>query len=100
MNSQPLPTLYRLRLYPNVKLQLRRLRETSQRIARAVEAALVDLRSEPHPPTAEELRDHYAGIWKIKIDGWRLFYEVREGDKLIVIIAIKRRDRDTYRHIP
>lgn len=48
---------YRLRPYPQVKHQLRRLRQTNERIARAVEEILADLRFDPFPPTAEELRD-------------------------------------------
>lgn len=88
---------YRLRPYPPVKRQLRRLRQTNEHIAGSVEEALADLRFDPYPPTAEELRDQYTGIWKIKVDGWRVFYEVDEQDKVVIVAAVKRRDRDTYR---
>jgi addiction module RelE/StbE family toxin len=91
--------MYKLRLYPGVKKQLRNLREVNERVARLVEEALADLKSDPYPPTAEELRDNYAGIWKIKVDGWRIFYEVNDQDRIVVIISVKRRTRDTYLHI-
>jgi mRNA-degrading endonuclease RelE of RelBE toxin-antitoxin system len=45
----------------------------------------------------EELRDQYRGIWKIKIDGWRIFYRVNEVEKVVTVIAIKR--RNTYTSI-
>jgi mRNA-degrading endonuclease RelE of RelBE toxin-antitoxin system len=75
------------------------LRQTNERIARAVEEILADLRFDPFPPTAEELRDQYTGIWKVKVDGWRIFYEVDERDRVVTVVAIKRRDRDTYRRM-
>jgi addiction module RelE/StbE family toxin len=89
--------MYKLRPYPSVKRQLRRLRQSNERIARAVEEVLADLRFDPYPPTAEELRDQYNGIWKIKVDGWRIFYQVDEQDRVVIVIGVKRRDRDTYR---
>lgn len=91
--------MYKLRSYPGVKDQLRRLRQVNERLARVVEEIVADLKHDPYPPTAEELRDHYAGTWKIKVDGWRIFYDVNEQDRVVNIINIKRRDRDTYRKL-
>jgi mRNA-degrading endonuclease RelE of RelBE toxin-antitoxin system len=48
---------------------------------------------------AEELRYQYRGIWKIKIDGWRIFYRVDEVEKVVTVIAVKRRNPNTYTSI-
>jgi mRNA-degrading endonuclease RelE of RelBE toxin-antitoxin system len=85
--------------YPAVKSQLRQLRQTNERLYREVEDILAGLKSDPYPPIAEELRDNLAGTWRIKFDGWRFMYEVNEQDRIIVIIKIARRDRDTYRKL-
>ena len=85
--------MYELKRLPRVR---RQLRQVPERIAGEVRAIILALQDDPYPPNAEELRDQYQGIWKIKIDGWRIFYRVNEEDKLITVIAIKPRDRNTY----
>lgn len=87
---------YHLKRLPRVSRQLRTL---PNRIRQEVSRAIDDLVSEPYPPDAEELRDQYQGIWKIKLDGWRIFYRVNETDRLVTILSVKRRDRNTYLHI-
>jgi addiction module RelE/StbE family toxin len=84
---------YRLEWKPRVRRQLHRAPDLIRRAAVALIRALLH---DPYPPQAEQLRDHYAGIWKIKVDGWRIFYRVNEQDRVITVIAVKRRDRDTY----
>jgi addiction module RelE/StbE family toxin len=88
---------YRLRFFAQVHAQLRRLPEHIQREATGV---ILDLRVDPYPPQTEELRDHFVGIWKIKVNGWRIFYSVNEQDKIVTIRAVKRRTRNTYTSIP
>jgi mRNA-degrading endonuclease RelE of RelBE toxin-antitoxin system len=75
------------------------LRQDNPRIQREVESVLVDLVFDPYPPQAEELRDNYAGIWRVKVDGWRILYQVDEPDRTVSVINVKRRDRDTYRKL-
>ena len=72
------------------------MRLVPERIRQDVITAIDDLTDEPYPPQAEELRDHYRGIYKIKIDGWRIFYTVNENDKTILLVSVKRRTPDTY----
>lgn len=62
----------------------------------AVVTAIDDLIYDPYPPQAEELCDHDRGIYKIKNDGWRIFYTVDEADKSIFLVSVKRRTPDTY----
>jgi mRNA interferase RelE/StbE len=87
---------YKLRYYPEVQ---RKLRDLPERIRRGVSDAILDLIGDPYPPTAEELRDNLAGTWKIKLDGWRILYEVDEQDRVVKIVNVKRRDRNTYRKL-
>jgi mRNA-degrading endonuclease RelE of RelBE toxin-antitoxin system len=90
---------YKVRLYPVAKQNLRQLRRDNPRIHREVESVLIDLAFDPYPPQAQELRDNYAGVWRIKIDGWRILYQVDEPDRTVAVINVKRRDRDTYRKL-
>jgi addiction module RelE/StbE family toxin len=87
---------YTLRFHSQVKQQMRLVPE---RIAKDVAKVILDLADDPYPPNAEELRDQYTKTWKIKIDGWRIFYRVNEQDKIVTIIAVKQRNRDTYRRL-
>jgi len=86
--------LYQLKQYPQVK---RQLRQVPQRIQKDIAQVILELRFDAYAPTSEPLRDQYAHIYKIKIDGWRIFYDVDEQDKIVTIIAVKRRTPDTYR---
>jgi mRNA-degrading endonuclease RelE of RelBE toxin-antitoxin system len=88
---------YRIDWLPHVRAQLR---ESPRRIHRDALEAILDLASEPYPPTAEFLRDHYDNTLKIKIDGWRIFYRVDDQDQVVLVLAFKRRDRETYKSIP
>jgi mRNA-degrading endonuclease RelE of RelBE toxin-antitoxin system len=85
--------VYRLKPNPRLRADLRLV---PPRIRADVIAIIDDLVYDPYPPTTEELRDHYQGIYKIKVDGWRIFYTVNESDKTIFIVRIKRRTPDTY----
>jgi addiction module RelE/StbE family toxin len=90
-------TLYRLRWKGQAKRQLDELAKRSERLAREVATIIRLLLDDPYPPNAERLRDQYADRLKIKVDGWRIFYKVYEQDRIVAILALKRRDRDTYR---
>jgi mRNA interferase RelE/StbE len=87
---------YRLERLPSVSRQLKTL---PGRIQQEVNRALGDLAFDPYAPDAEELRDHYRGLWKIKVDGWRILYRVNEADRVVTVITVKRRDRNTYTRI-
>ncbi len=84
---------YRLKINPRIRQDMRLV---PARIKADVIAAIDDLINDPYPPQAEELRDHYRGIYKIKIDGWRIFYTVDEADKSIFLVNVQRRTLDTY----
>lgn len=93
MNCRKRQHVYALKRLPRVR---RQLRQVPDRIAGEVQAIILALQDDPYPPNAEELLDQYKGIWKIKIDGWRIFYRVNEAEKVVTVIAVKPRDRNTY----
>lgn len=64
-------------------------RETLQQVA-----LLLD---DPYPPESGELERELAGLRKLKIDGWRLVYEVDEEDRTVRIWAIRPRGPKTYK---
>jgi mRNA-degrading endonuclease RelE of RelBE toxin-antitoxin system len=90
---------YRLKWKGRAEQQLDQLARRSERLARDAAAIILHLLDDPYPPNAERLRDHYADRVKIKFDGWRIFYKVYEQDRIVAVLAIKRRDRDTYRNM-
>ncbi len=91
-----MPNLYRLRPNPRLRQDMRLV---PARIKADLIAMVDDLVNDPYPLNAEELRDHLSGIYKIKVDGWRIFYTVNETDKTVFVIRIKRRTPDTYTSI-
>jgi mRNA-degrading endonuclease RelE of RelBE toxin-antitoxin system len=85
--------MYTPKRLPRVRQQLR---QVPDRILGEVQAMILGLQDDPYPLNAEELYDQYQGIWKIKIDGWRIFYRVDKADRIVTVIAVKPRDRNTY----
>ena len=85
---------YRLKRYQ--KRVRRQLRDLPHRIRDEVPQLILDLQHDPYPPGSELLRDQYQDIYKIKIDGWRIFYRVDEQDRTIDIVSVKRRTPNTY----
>ncbi|MEZ4862469.1 MAG: type II toxin-antitoxin system mRNA interferase toxin, RelE/StbE family [Caldilineaceae bacterium] len=83
-------------LKPFRKNVQRQLRNLPGRIQREATQIILELQDEPFPLNSEELRDHYQGIYKIKIDGWRIFYRVDTDAKTVDVINIKRRTPNTY----
>ncbi len=88
--------MYQLSIKKNVR---RQLLAAPSRVQIEAKTIIAELRDDPYPMIAEELRDQYKGIWKIKVDGWRIFYEVKELDRQVIVLAVKRRTPNTYNNI-
>ncbi len=84
---------YQLEFLPRARRQLNSLPD---RLRAEVVQLIIELQYEPRPLIAEPLRDQYAGVLKIKVDGWRIFYMVDDGAATVRVLNIKRRDRNTY----
>lgn len=89
---------WRIELTPAAGRELRRLRSDELLALRGVILALAD---EQRPPGAAKIRGSDLWRLRVRIDGvpWRVVYQVREGDRLVLIIRVARRDESTYRHL-
>jgi mRNA-degrading endonuclease RelE of RelBE toxin-antitoxin system len=51
---------------------------------------VTDLRFDPYPPHAEQLR-HFEDYWRIRLDGYRIIYRVSEKRTTVVVERIAPR---------
>ncbi len=65
---------------------------------RMVIELLEDLQTDPRPPQAEPLKTgrELTGHYKVKIDGWRVVYRPKDDDRVVIILVIEPRSKDTY----
>ena len=88
----------RVVLAPAVTRQLRRIRPDQTLALRGVILALGE---DPHPPGSGKVAG--SDLWRVRVrvDGvpWRIVYQVREREGLIVIARVARRDEATYRRL-
>jgi mRNA-degrading endonuclease RelE of RelBE toxin-antitoxin system len=89
-------TAYQLKFRGDSEAQLDELGRRSERLGREAAEIILLLLDDPYPPTAEWLRDKYSDRLRIKLNGWRIIYKVFEQDRVIAILAILRRDSQTY----
>ncbi|MGH2445699.1 MAG: type II toxin-antitoxin system RelE family toxin [Candidatus Limnocylindria bacterium] len=89
---------WRVELTPAAVRRLRRVRADELLALHGVILALADDR---RPPGARKLRG--TDLWRIRlrIDGapWRVVYEVRARERLVVVTRVARRDEATYRRL-
>lgn len=89
---------FRLELTPAAQRQLSALRGPVLVGLRGVILALAD---EPLPPSAHKLAG-MDDLWRVRvsIDGlpWRVVYQLRAKEKLIVVMRVAHRDEATYRN--
>ncbi len=86
-------TRYRVELLDHkTRRQLDRIREPDfGRIAEAI----LGLEDDPRPPGCRKLR----GLdgWRIRVGNWRVIYHIDDQERLVTIVAVKRRRENTYR---
>lgn len=61
--------------------------------------AMLDLRDEPRPPNSE-LQRELQGRYRLKINGWRVFYKIDDVDKVVTVLEVRARNRNTYLNVP
>lgn len=68
----------------------------------ALRGAILALADDPRPSSVRELVDA-DDLWRIRlrIDGspWRVVYQVRDPERLVVVTRVARRDEGTYRQL-
>lgn len=88
---------YRVVLTPAAQRQLRELRGS---VLLALRGVILALGTELRPRGARKLSGS-PDLWRIRvrIDGqpWRVVYQLRSGEKVVLITRVVRRDEGTYR---
>ena len=86
---------WRVELTPAVMRQLRRVRGDE---LLAMRGAILALADDPFPSGARKLVA--ADLWRVRLRihevPWRIVYQVRDRERLVVITRVARRDEATY----
>ena len=64
---------------------------------------ILNLRDDPRPPNSElqrELQRELHGRYRLKIEGWRVFFKVEDQDRVVTVLELRRRNRNTYLNVP
>lgn len=84
----------------NWRPQLRRkLRDIPSALRSEIAAIILGLKDDPYPPNSAALQRELAHLRKIRVDGWRILYQVKEADRIVVIREIRPRDAETYLNV-
>lgn len=88
---------YRLDVRDRAKEQIKLV--WPERLCAEIVQAMLDLCDEPRPQNSElqrELQHRY----RLKIDGWRVFYKIDDQDKVVTVLEVRPRNRNTYLNVP
>lgn len=88
--------MYRLDFMPGVQSTLR---ELPARLRQDISEILLDLRDEPQPPDSFPLQRELAGLYRIRVDGWRIIYAIEEEAQVVRIESIRPRNEQTYLNV-
>ncbi|MEX0630311.1 MAG: type II toxin-antitoxin system RelE/ParE family toxin [Chloroflexota bacterium] len=89
---------YRVTLAPAVARTLGKLRGPQIVALRGTILALAD---DPRPRGCRKLRGRDLYRIRLRIDGlpWRLVYQIRDADQVLLVTHVARRDEGTYRRL-
>lgn len=67
----------------------------------ALRGAVLALSDEPRPSGSRKLTGLDVYRVRLRIDGvpWRILYQVRDAERVVLITRVARRDEGTYRHL-
>lgn len=85
---------YRLSFTEEAAKQLRKL---DKQVQRRIRAATDGLESDPRPPGVLKLKGT-DNRWRIRVGDWRVIYEVRDGELLVLVVEVGHRSK-VYRDI-
>lgn len=89
--------LYQLKITNRAKKEISRLPDIARN---EVRQAIRELKVDPRPLGSEPLLRELSGRHKLKIDGYRIIYSIKEDDKIIAILTVRPRIRRTYLNVP
>ena len=89
--------MYRLKVQRLAQRQIKAVlpEHLRQEIVNAIKA-LPDELFLPESRLADNLSDRY----RLKVDGWRILYKVDEQDRVVTVLTVRKRDRNTYLNVP
>ena len=82
---------YAISLSPAAARQLRKFDPT---VRRRIQAAIELLAENPRPPAATRLVGG-AGEWRVRTGNYRVIYEIRDGELLVLVLRMAHR-REVY----
>lgn len=85
---------YRLRIPKGVQREIERL---PGHIRPPVMRAIAALVFEPRPDNASELEEELAGLWRIKLENYRIIYSIDDDLIVVEVVRVARRTPKTYR---
>lgn len=88
--------MYRLEIERRAERGLRRIREGDPRGYRRVVAAIRALGEDPRPPGATKLTAFEPPAWRVRVDQYRIIYEV-DDDRVVVIVVNVAPRGEVYR---
>ena len=77
--------MYRLDYAPAARKAIRAIRDV--KLKRRIEGALLALREEPRPAGVKRLVGQ-DGLLRIRVGDWRILYEVREQEVVVLVVRI------------
>jgi mRNA interferase RelE/StbE len=89
---------HRVRLEPAAARSLGKLRGAT---FAAVRGTILALGDDPRPAGCRKLRGRDVYRIRLRIDGvpWRVVYQVRDEEEVVLVTHVVRRDEATYRRI-
>lgn len=89
--------MYRLKVSDLAQRQIKAI------VADYVKNEIIDeisgLLDDPYPP-GSQLEDDLLHRYRLKVAGWRIIYKVDEPDRLVTILTVRKRNRNTYLNVP
>ena len=85
---------YSVDLTTTADKELSRIRRGQPRDAERLEAAMVALSENPHPPGCTPLMN-LSGVWRIRVRDYRICYTIDKGVLIVLVLLIHTRD-DVY----
>ena len=84
---------YRLEVPKAVRQEIERL---PGNIRQRVKRTIAGLAFEPRPENASELEEELAGVWRIKLEDYRIIYSIDEDVVTVEVVRVGKRTPMTY----
>lgn len=89
--------LYKIRVTKTAKKEISRLPDL---VREEVRQAIRELNVDPKPLGSEPLLRELRGRYKLRIDGYRIIYSIKEDDQTVMVLTVRARTRRTYLNVP